>query len=100
MRLGIFAKTFARGTFEGVCAAVQVHGLHYLQFNFSCVGLPTLPERIDPGLADRIRTELGRRSIQMSAVSGTCNLINPQLAQRESSLARLEGLIRACRELG
>ena len=42
MHLGIFAKTFPRPTLEETLDAVVGHGLTHVQFNMSCVGLPTL----------------------------------------------------------
>ncbi len=42
--LGIFAKTFPRPTFEAALDEVAALELKSVQFNFTCVGLPTLPE--------------------------------------------------------
>lgn len=100
MQLGIFAKTFARGDFEQAFAAIKSHGLDCLQFNFSCAGLPTLPESIDPGLVRRIRSALERQSLTMAAVSGTGNLIHPDAKKRAKCLAGLHTVIRACPSLG
>src|SRR5262249_32713733 len=47
MHLGIFAKTFPRPTIEETLDAIADRGLTHVQFNMSCVGLPTLPERIE-----------------------------------------------------
>ena len=57
MQLGIFAKTFPRRTFAETLDAVASYGLRHIQFNFSCVGLPTLPEGIEPKIIASIRTE-------------------------------------------
>ena len=100
MQLGIFAKTFVRSRFEETFDAVKSYGLDCLQFNFSSAGLPTLPESIDRSLALRIRAELEDRSLFMAAISGTCNLIHPDLAQRAQCVGRLQTMIAACRELG
>src|SRR5262245_11846034 len=100
MQLGIFARTFVRPTLDATLVAVILYGLNWLQFNFSCVGLPTLPDSIDPALVLRISTELKKRSLQMVAVSGTCNLIHPDLTQRVEELKRLQSLIAACKDLG
>jgi len=54
MELGIFAKTFPRPTVEQALDAVAAHGLSHVQFNMACVGLPTLPERFDPDLCERV----------------------------------------------
>ena len=55
MRLGIFAKTFARSSPEGVFDALASHDLRETQFNMSVAGLPSMPDEIDPALADRVR---------------------------------------------
>ena len=100
MQLGIFARTFVRPSLEETMDAVKFYGLDCLQFNFSCVGLPTLPNHIAPTLAIRIRTQLEKRALRMVAVSGTCNLIHPDLTQRANDLKRLQSLIPACKDLG
>jgi len=100
MQLGIFAKTFARAHFEEIFAVVKSLGLDCVQFNFACAGLPTLPESIEPRLTQAIRSELERHGLFMAAISGTCNLIHPNLALRARDLARLEVLIGACPDLG
>ncbi len=99
MQLGIFAKTFVRSCLEDTFDAAKANGLDCIQFNFSCVGLPTLPEAIEPALLPRISFELERRSLFMAAVSGTCNLIHPDPTQRARDVRRLEPLIRAARGL-
>jgi sugar phosphate isomerase/epimerase len=100
MQLGIFAKTFVRPNFQETFAAAKAFGFECVQFNFSCAGLPTLPESIDPALVRRIRSELESWELLMAAVSGTCNLIHPEPAQRARNIANLETLIRACQQLG
>lgn len=100
MQLGIFAKTFAGVDFEQGFAAIKRHGLDCLQFNFSCAGLPTLPEAIDPGLLSQIRSALEGHSLKMAAVSGTGNLIHPNLKERAKCLANLRNVIGACPALG
>ena len=96
MHLAIFARTFPRRTFAETLDAVGAVGLRSIQFNFSCVGLATLPERIEPGiiaqirrdcaggtssatplLSDRPGTRGDRLSITISGVSGTFNMIDP-----------------------
>ena len=77
MHLGIFAKTFPRPTLEETLDAVAGHGLTHVQFNMSCVGLPTLPERIDEELVSWIARSLRERGLTMAAISGTFNLCDP-----------------------
>ncbi len=100
MQLGIFAKTFVRADFEETFAATKRHGLDCIQFNLSCAGLPTVPESVDLELLRQIRSALEKHSLSMAAVSGTCNLIHPDLTRRTKDLKNLQKLICACRELG
>ena len=98
--LGIFAKTFTRPTLGEALDAVASHRLSCVQFNFSCVGMPTLPEQIDLTLLGQIQHEMAARQIQIAAVSGTFNMIHPDIAQRGDGLRRLGVLAEACARLG
>lgn len=100
MQLGIFARIFARASLGETFAAAKAHGLDCVQFNFSCLGLPTLPDSISPALANQVRAELGQCSLFMAAVSGTCNLIHPNVAQRAKDLTKLKTLICASSKMG
>jgi sugar phosphate isomerase/epimerase/pimeloyl-ACP methyl ester carboxylesterase len=96
MRLGIFAKTFARPDLAATLDAVAACGLDCVQFNFACAGLPSLPERIDPGVARQVASELQRRGLSMAAVSGTFNMIDPDPAKRRAGLRGLEQIAACC----
>jgi sugar phosphate isomerase/epimerase len=100
MDLGIFAKTFVRPTLRETLDAVKAHGLDFVQFNMACAGLPALPGKIDPKLADDIRDEMAKRGITMAAVSGTFNMIDHDLDRRREGLRRLGVLASASRRLG
>jgi len=100
MQIGIMARTFVRPTLEETLDAVVNHGLYCVQFSLGCVGLPELPEHIDTGLCDRIRREMDARQIKMSAISGTFNMIHPDLQKRQDGLRRLCELASVCHRLG
>ena len=100
MRLGIFAKTFARPTLEATLDAVRSHGLDCVQFNLACAGLPSLPVRIDAAICERIRREAALREITIAAVSGTFNMIHPDPLERRTGLERLRVLADACPRFG
>ena len=100
MQIGIFAKTFARPTLAATLDAIVAHGLHCVQFNLACAGGPSMPERIEPALVATIRRELAARQITMAAVSGTFNMIHPDLGWRRDGLRRLRALAAACAGLG
>ncbi|HET9922432.1 MAG TPA: sugar phosphate isomerase/epimerase [Ktedonobacteraceae bacterium] len=100
MRLGIFARTFARPGVEEVFDAVREHHLDCVQFNLACAGLPTLPATIAPSLAIRIREAAMSRGIEIAAVSGTYNMIHPDHKVRVAGLRRLRTLASACHAMG
>jgi sugar phosphate isomerase/epimerase len=100
MRIGIFARTFARSSPEGVFDALVGHGLGETQFNMSVAGLSSLPDEIAPALADRVRAAAAGRQIALVAVSGTFNMIHPDKEVRRDGLHRLGVLAGACDRLG
>ncbi len=100
MHLGIFAKTFPRPSFAETLDAVASHGLRCIHFNFTSLGLPTMPERVEPQVIAGIREACVARDIGIAGVSGTFNLIDPDVSSRRDRLARLPVLAQATRELG
>jgi sugar phosphate isomerase/epimerase len=100
IQIGIFAKTFVRSNLDETLDAVKAHGLDCVQFNLSCAGVPALPDRIDPTLIDYIRAAITDRSITMAAVSGTFNMIDPDIDKRREGLRRLRVLASASKSIG
>ncbi|KPV54173.1 hypothetical protein SE17_05400 [Kouleothrix aurantiaca] len=100
MQIGIFAKTFVRPSLAETLDAVAAHGIQQVQFNMACAGLPSMPDQIDSALAATIRRELAARSIAMAAVSGTFNIIHPDMEQRRAGIRRLHVLAASCHQLG
>lgn len=100
MTPGIFAKTFARPSVGEVFRAVAKHHLRAAHFNYACAGLPSLPEEIDPALADRVRKSAAEHRVAIVAVSGTFNMIHPEVTQRRDGLHKLEVIAGACEHLG
>jgi sugar phosphate isomerase/epimerase len=100
MQLGIFAKTFSRPTLEETLDAVIQHDLHCIQFNMTCVGLPSMPEAIDPAVIARIQAEMKSRQITMVAISGTFNMAHPDPQIRRDGLRRLDVLSTVCQAIG
>jgi sugar phosphate isomerase/epimerase len=98
--IGIFAKTFPRPTLEENLDAVCHHGLGVVQYNLACAGLPSLPERIEPDLAQQIGAAAASRRITIAAVSGTFNMIDPIRERRGAGIRRLRQLAGACAQLG
>jgi sugar phosphate isomerase/epimerase len=103
MKLGIFTKTFGAPTLDAKLAAVRANGMADVQFNLSCAGLPSLPddpETLDPATCTLIRETFTRHGVNMTAVSGTFNMIHPDEAARTAGLRKLGVLASACAALG
>jgi sugar phosphate isomerase/epimerase len=100
VRLGIFARTFARSSPEDVFDALVGYGLGETQFNMSVAGLSSLPDEIAPALVERVRVAAAERRIALVAVSGTFNMIHPDIEVRRDGLRRLGVLAGACDRLG
>lgn len=100
MQIGIFAKTFVRPTLKETLDAVKAYGLGCVQFNMVCAGLPSMPDRIEIEHCDAIRREMSSRDITMAAVSGTFNMIHPDIHKRRTGLRRLRELASVCKRLG
>jgi sugar phosphate isomerase/epimerase len=98
--IGIFARTFSRPSLEGVLDAVVGHGIHETQFNMSVAGLPSMPDEIDPALANRVRETCARRDVTVTAVSGTFNMAHPDEGTRRDGLRSLGVIAGACQRLG
>ncbi len=100
MQLGVFATTFPRPTLGDVLDTIRKHDLNTLHFDMACEGMPSLPDRIDPLVCDRIRAELAARDLSMASVSGTYNMAHPDAQKRARGLQRLRTLAGACERLG
>lgn len=100
MQIGIMSRTFARATLEEELDAVANHGISCMQFGLSSAGVTELPTHIDADLCHKIREEMSSRNITMTALSGTYNMIHPDLQQRADGLRNLRVLASACDKLG
>jgi sugar phosphate isomerase/epimerase len=98
--IGIFAKTFSRLSIEANLDAVARCGVSVVQYNMSCARLPGVPDDVPLELAMRIRLAAAARGIRIAAVSGTFNMIHPDLGQRQRGLRGLRALAGACAALG
>ena len=100
MQIGIMDGTVVRPTLSETLDAIVNYGIYCIQFGLGRVGLPELPEQIDTELCDQIRKEFDERNVNMAAISGTFNMIHPDLQQRADGLRRLRVLASACGRVG
>ena len=100
MRLGIFAKTFAGDDPGNVLAAARAAGFACVQYNMACSGLPAMPDDIPAAVAAAVRAASAQTGVAVAAVSGTYNMIHPDVAARAAGLRRLGVLIAAAGAMG
>jgi sugar phosphate isomerase/epimerase len=100
MQIGIFAKTFSATGALPVLQAVRQAGYEVTQFNMACLGLPSMPDSITPATAKEISKASSASGVTIAAISGTYNMIHPEVAVRADGLARLATIIRAAPLMG
>jgi sugar phosphate isomerase/epimerase len=96
VKLGIFAKTFDGKDPASVLAQVNAAGFSCTQYNMACSGLTSMPDEISYETARDIKA-IG---LEISAVSGTYNMIHPDISVRNTGLRRLAALASRCSDLG
>jgi sugar phosphate isomerase/epimerase len=100
MQLGIFAKTFEGRDPSVVIAAAKAAGFLTVQYNMACSGSPSMPDAISETQALDVADAARANGVSVCAVSGTYNMIHPDVAVRDKGLARLEVLAARCRQMG
>jgi sugar phosphate isomerase/epimerase len=93
--LAIFSRTYdhdARQLHE-VFAAAARDGYAGVHFNFSALGLPTLPEWLTPLTCEGVASSAEAAGLRIVGVSATYNMIHPDCEQRELYTRRAEHLI-------
>ena len=89
MQIGIFSKTF-EGDIENVFQKMSDLGIYHTQFNLASAGMETLPDSIDETAIERIRKATDKYKITLDALSGTFNMIDPDMQNREDGIKRFE----------
>lgn len=90
MHVGLMEGTIRRATLTENLDAVVEHGVHHLQYHVSASA---------PPLAE-IRREIDARELTISALSGTYNMIHPDVQKRHDGLRMLRSVAEKCEPLG
>ena len=90
MQIGLMEGTIRRETLGETLDAIVEHGVYYLQYHVSASA---------PPLAE-IRKALDARQINVAALSGTYNMIHPDVQKRQDGLNMLRSVAAACEPLG
>lgn len=98
MKLGIFHKVFARPTLEESLDRVQAAGLEAVQLDLTAVGID--PAALTDADCERISAAHATRGIEIAALSGTFNIIDPDVENRRAGMRWLAALVAASGGLG
>lgn len=99
MELGIFSKTFQEDNLEQVLQKMTGYGIHHTQFNLYSAKAETMPLQITEKKIDEIRELCKKYEVKLDAISGTFNMIAPDLEEREDGIRRFHVLCRIAQEL-
>jgi len=100
MRVGVMTRVFVRDGVEAVAEAIAGAGLTAVQLSLESAGLEPLPAQLDSAVCRRIREAFHARDLEISAVSGTFNAIDPDVDWRREAIRRVGALCARCADLG
>lgn len=99
MKLGIFAKTFDGTDPATVLRSVAAAGFATAQYNMACSGLAPMPDAIRQEQAGAVAVSARDADVEIVAVSGTYNMIHPDIAVRKTGHRKLEELAKHCADI-
>lgn len=100
MNIGIFSKTYENCTLEETFQKLSKDGIYHTQFNFASAGLSPLPDTITVETIKSIKTLAQQYNIKMDILTGTFNMIDPDIEARNKAIAQFELQCKAAHELG
>lgn len=92
MQLGTMTKTYERPTLEAVFQAMASDGLYAAQLNLLSHGMETMPAHADGARIEEIRLLATRYGIDLCGLSGTFNMIDPDVEARAEGCRRFDTL--------
>lgn len=98
-RFGVIARSFNRPDLKQTLDAVRSHGSSCFQLNLANAGLTTLPETFESAKCKEIAKTIQDSGMKLVALSGTFNMIDPDVAKRKMFLDRLPILAQYCQAL-
>jgi len=90
MHIGLMEGTIRRETLGETLDAVVDYNIHHLQYHVSPASKSY----------HEVRKELDTRLIKIAALSGTYNMIDPDIQKREAGLQKLRYVASQCKTLG
>lgn len=99
MKIGAYSPEIQRPSVDAVFARAKELGFTQLQYNFSTSHGEEMPEYFYPGELDAIARASWTHGIEILALNGTFNMIDPDLDRRMSYIRRFERIAQACQAL-
>lgn len=99
MELGIFSKTWPYKDLDVIFSEMRKNQLYVTQFNMACVGYPTVPASYDDEVIEKIKKACKKYDIRICALSGTFNMIDPDVKKRKEGLQNFEVLCEIAEKL-
>lgn len=90
MKIGVFSKTYNGSSLETVFPYIYKDEIESIQFNFSCVGLDPMSLNVDESILDKINTYKDKYNIRIDALTGTFNMIDPDLEAKNKAIEQFK----------
>lgn len=100
MEKGIFSKVFVQYPIVEAFTKVSNYGFSNVQFNFSNVGLPSLPPMVSEEVIDKVRKAVEVSGIFIPIISGTFNTLELDAEKRKSNMIGFRNVIESAKKLG
>jgi sugar phosphate isomerase/epimerase len=95
VELGIFSRTYQPIGIDRIFAQIARDGFQTVQFNFSSVGLPSLPKDWPEVIIKEVMASASQSGLTICALSGTYNMAHPDVARRGSDRIGFTNIVRA-----
>jgi sugar phosphate isomerase/epimerase len=95
MELGIFSRTYQLIGIDKIFAQAAQDGFQTIQFNFSSVGLSSLPKDWPEATIKEVIESAKQNGLTICALSGTYNMADPDVARRKADRLGFTNVVRA-----
>jgi sugar phosphate isomerase/epimerase len=92
-QIGLLAPEFPHASLDENLDAIAATGATGVQFDLRCAVGTTFADTLEPPEITRIKQGFAQRGLAISALSGTCNMIDPDPVSRRRGIESLKRLI-------
>ena len=99
MRISIFSKTYKKHNYRENFSAIRKDGFSVTHFNFSTMGIASMPEYFDEKIISNLIFALDEYKIEIISLSATFNIIHPDLVTREDYFKRFNIIAKYAKKI-